>query len=225
MSRGKTGLIVLTILAAMFFLFIAILFGSSSKRQGVIDRKAALDEKLGAIAQEDITIYWIGEFPQELEVLAPVTKVIAPENASSETLPIKTTSIHLTERDDYGNIVKEEIPREYSRYMLIVITGNPELSDNAKEALNNAIAVNGVPVFAAGDEASDLVGNILMYYRRKTGPGSSLFYSLSSRYKENPVPEDKIMAGGMDLAEAMPEIIDLAIAQNPADERIQSVSK
>ena len=70
MSRGKTGLIVLTILAAMFFLFIAILFGSSSKRQGVIDRKAALDEKLSAYAQMDITIYWIGEFPSELEVLS-----------------------------------------------------------------------------------------------------------------------------------------------------------
>ena len=60
MSRGKTGLIVLTILAAMFFLFIAILFGSSSKRQGVIGRKAALDEKLSAYAQMDITIYGIG---------------------------------------------------------------------------------------------------------------------------------------------------------------------
>ena len=59
-----------------------------------------------------------------------------------------------------------------------------------------------------------------MYYRHKSGPGSSLFYSLSSRYKENPIPEDIIHAGGMDLSEAMPEIIDLAIAQYSADERL-----
>ena len=220
MSRGKTGLIVLTILAAMFFLFIAILFGSSSKRQGVIDRKAALDEKLSAYAQMDITIYWIGEFPSELEVLVPVTQVIAPESVSSDNLPIKTSSIHVTERDEFGNVVKEEIPREYSQYMLIVISGYPVLSDSAKEALSNAVAKNGVPVFAIGNEASEIIGNILMYYRHKSGPGSSLFYSLSSRYKENPIPEDIIQAGGMDLAEAMPEIIDLAIAQYSADERL-----
>ena len=60
MYKSKTGILILTILAAMFFLFVAILFGSSSKRQDVIDRKAALEEKLSAIAQMDITIYWIG---------------------------------------------------------------------------------------------------------------------------------------------------------------------
>jgi hypothetical protein len=225
MSRGKTGLIVLTILAAMFFLFIAVLFGSSSKRQEVIDRKAALEEKLSAIAQMDITIYWIGEFPPELEVLAPVTQVIPPESASAENLPIKSTTFHTTERDEYGKIVKEDIPREYSRYMLIVVSGNPVLSDSGKEALNNAIAANGVPVYAIGDEASDLVGSILLYSRRKNGLGSSLFYSLSSRYKENPISEDIVQAGGMDLAEALPGIIDLAIAQYPTDERILPAGK
>ena len=225
MNRSKTGLIVLTILAAMFFLFIAILFGSSSKRKDVIDRKAALDARLSAFAQMDITIYWIGEFPSELEVLAPVTQVIPPESASSENLPVKSTTFHTTERDEFGNIVKEDIPREYSRYMLIVISGNPVLSDSAKEALNNAVALNGVPVYAIGDEASDLVGSVLLYNRRKSGPGSSLFYSLSSRYKENPIPEDKVLAGGMDLAESLPEIIDLAIAQYPTDERILPAGK
>ena len=163
MSRGKTGLIVLTILAAMFFLFIAILFGSSSKRQGVIDRKAALDEKLSAYAQMDITIYWIGEFPSELEVLVPVTQVITPESVSSDNLPIKTSSIHVTERDEFGNVVKEEIPREYSQYMLIVISGNPVLSDSAKEALSNAVAKNGVPVFAISSRTGAGLTAVLDY--------------------------------------------------------------
>ena len=39
MSKGKTGLIVVVFLAAMFFVFIAVLFGSSTKRQGAIDKK------------------------------------------------------------------------------------------------------------------------------------------------------------------------------------------
>ena len=60
MSKGKTGLIVLTVLAAMFFLFIAVLFGSSAKRQGVIEKKTGIDDSFDTIAANDLTIYWIG---------------------------------------------------------------------------------------------------------------------------------------------------------------------
>ena len=56
MSRGKTGLIVLTVIAMMFILFIAILFGSSTKRQQAIDRKAALDANIDTIIAADTTI-------------------------------------------------------------------------------------------------------------------------------------------------------------------------
>ena len=72
MHRGKTGLIVLTILVAMFFLFIAILFGSSTKRQDNIDRRDEINARLDVIAQTDLTIYWIGDVPAELEHLMPV---------------------------------------------------------------------------------------------------------------------------------------------------------
>ena len=44
MYKSKTGILILTILAAMFFLFVAILFGSSTKRQGIIDRKEAVND-------------------------------------------------------------------------------------------------------------------------------------------------------------------------------------
>ena len=96
MSRGKTGLVVLTLFAVMFFLFIAILFGSSTKRQENIDRKADIEAKLDIIAQTDLTIYWIGEVPAELEHLMPVINVIPPETASEETLPIKIFPYHVT---------------------------------------------------------------------------------------------------------------------------------
>ena len=65
MSRGKTGLIVLTVFAMMFILFIAILFGSSTKRQQAIDRKAALDANIDTIIAADTTIYWIGDPPPD----------------------------------------------------------------------------------------------------------------------------------------------------------------
>ena len=56
MSRGKTGVLVLIGLAAMFFIFIAILFGSSTKRQAAINRITALNDRCDLIAEQDITI-------------------------------------------------------------------------------------------------------------------------------------------------------------------------
>ena len=38
--------------------------------------------------------------------------------------------------------------------MLIVITGSPEISDNGKDALLDAMSQNGVPALAIGDEAT-----------------------------------------------------------------------
>ncbi len=212
MHKGKTGIFVLTILAAMFFLFVAILFGSSTKRQEGINRRDAVNARFDVIAQTDLTIYWIGEVPQELEHLMPVINVIPPEQASEETLPIKVFQYHVTEYDPYGNYVSEEHPREYSAHMLIVITGNPVISDPGKEALRDSITKNGVPVVAIGGEAADFLDGLLMHRRYKEGPGSSLYYCLGKGYKENPIPEEKVLAGGMDLAEALPDIIDLGNA-------------
>ena len=71
MSKGKTGLIVVVFLAAMFFVFIAVLFGSSTKRQGAIDKKEELESKFDTILENDITVYWIGSVPSDFEYNNP----------------------------------------------------------------------------------------------------------------------------------------------------------
>lgn len=212
MSKGKTGLIVLTLLAVMFFLFIAILFGSSTQRQGNIDRKAELETQLDIIAQMDLTIYWIGDVPAELEHLKPVINVIPPETASEENLPVQVFEFHVTEYDSEGNFVSESHPREYPRYMLIVLYGDFVLSDSGREALLNSISKNGVPVIAIGNEAATYLGKILNRVRYHEGPGSSLYYCLGKGYKENLIPEEKVVAGGIDLAEGIPVIIEISNA-------------
>ena len=212
MSKGKTGLIVLTLLAVMFFLFIAILFGSSTQRQEKIDRKADVEAQLDVIAQMDLTIYWIGEVPAELEHLKPVINVIPPETASEENLPVQVFEFHVTEYDSEGNFVSESHPREYPRYMLIVLYGDFVLSDSGREALLNSISKNGVPVIAIGNEAATYLGKILNRVRYHEGPGSSLYYCLGKGYKENLIPEEKVVAGGIDLAEGIPVIIEISNA-------------
>ena len=207
MSRGKTGLIVLTLFAAMFFLFVAILFGSSTKRQGAIDRKEALDAEFDAIASNDLKIYWIGEPSREFEHLMPVVSVIDPGSASGDDLPVKGPSFHITEYNEAGQIINENIPIEYPSKMLIVMTGSPVLSESGKEALLDAVSKNGVPVLAIGDDAAEALGDVLSYRRFHKGEGSSLYYCLGHGYKENPIPQEAVTAGEMDLAEKMPEII------------------
>lgn len=212
MSKNKTGLIVLTILAAVFFLFIAILFNSSTKRQAAIDRKSELDAKLDVISGADITIYWIGEPQKELEHLMPVVKVIDPLKASKENLPVKTAAFHFTEYNPDGILVQEQIPADYTDYMFIVISGSPELTEAGREALLDAIAKNGVPVLAIGGDACALLGEVLSYRMVHRKPESSLYYCLGSGYKENLIPEDKVKAGGMDLAEELPDLVKLAVS-------------
>lgn len=212
MSRGKTGLIVLVGIAAMFFLFVAIIFGSTAERNAAIDRKGNLDSKFSEIAGKDLSIYWIGEVPKEYEKLIPVIKNVDPANASRQTLPVKSPEFHTVEKDAYGNVVKEEIPIKYPQYMVIVICGNPVFSEDCREALQDAVTKNGVPVIAIGDEASELLGSVISYKRLHKGAGSSLYYCLRKGHQERILPEEAVKAGGMDLAEAMPELLNKAIS-------------
>lgn len=210
--KNKAGLIVLVILAAGFFIFLALMFGSGAQVQAISERKANVEASLDAIAESDITIYWIGELPQELEHLSPVVKVISPENITRETVPVRGPAFHIEEYTPEGLLVNEEIPKEYSAHMLIVLTGNPVISDDGKAALLDAISKNGVPALAIGDEASEVLGDVLSYRRFKRGPGSSLYYCLGAGYTENLIPVETVKAGGIDLAEAIPDAIALAVS-------------
>ena len=94
MSKGKTGFIVLTILAALFFVFVAILFGSSAKRQGAINRVTNINDSFDAIAEQNIKIYWIGEQPgSDYEHLYPAISVVAPNSVSRDTIPVKSPAL------------------------------------------------------------------------------------------------------------------------------------
>lgn len=210
--KNKAGLIVLVILTAGFFIFLALMFGSGAQVQAITERKINVEASLDAIAESDITIYWIGELPQELEHLSPVVKVISPENITRETVPVRGPAFHIEEYTPEGLLVNEEIPKEYSAHMLIVLTGNPEISDDGKAALLDAISKNGVPALAIGDEASEVLGDVLSYRRFKRGPGSSLYYCLGAGYTENLLPVETVKTGGIDLAEAIPDAIALAVS-------------
>lgn len=207
MRRSTGDLVVLIIIFAVFFIFIAILFGSNKKHEAVVNRAEVLDARLDMVADTDLVIYWIGEPYKELEHLMPAVNVIQAGDASAENLPIRGALFHTRKYDNEGNLSEENIPIEYPKHILIIISGNPEFTDAGKAALLDAASQNGVPVLAIGDAASEALAEVLSYHRFHKGPGSSLYYCLGKGYMENVIPVEAAKAGGMDLAEAIPDAV------------------
>ena len=212
MDRNKTSLVVIVLLAGFFFIAVAMVFNSSARRNAALNKKDAVEEKIASLKTMDLTIYWIGDVPRELESLKEKMQVIKPEEISPENMPIKHTTFRIKtwarregeepgkERDDADATVIE--PRQYSEYMLIVLNTGDGFSDGAKEVLRNCIVDNGVPVLCLGGKACDLAGTILIH-----GAGYSsvysMLYKLHEGYQEPFLDAKAVAAGGMDLAEEL----------------------
>ena len=69
MSRNKTSFVVLVILAGIFVIAIAMVFNTSVRRENALKRQASVNEKIEFLNSIDLTVYWIGGFPSELEKL------------------------------------------------------------------------------------------------------------------------------------------------------------
>jgi hypothetical protein len=200
MERNKTGVIVLVLLAGFFIIAIAMVFNTSVRRESVLKHQASVNEKIEFLNSIDLTVYWIGGFPSELEKLRESTNVIMPEEISNDNMPIRSSTFHITVTEESGK--KEEIvPRKYSEYMLIVITTGEGFSDEAKEVLRDCIVYNGVPVLCIGGDACEMVGTLLIH-----GSGyakdHTFFYKLNDGYKDSYIEAKAVSAGGVDLADA-----------------------
>ena len=132
MSRNKTSFVVLVILAGIFVIAIAMVFNTSVRRENALKRQASVNEKIEFLNSIDLTVYWIGGFPSELEKLRQNTNVIMPENISRDNMPVKSSTfrISITEKiGDHKGDTKEIVPRKYSEYMMIVLTSTEGISD------------------------------------------------------------------------------------------------
>ena len=200
MARSKTGILVLVFLAGFFIIAVSMVFNTSVRRENALKRQNSVNEKIEFLNSIDLTVYWIGGFPSELEKLRANTKVIMPEEVNKETMPIRSSTFRIKITEKKGAETKEIVPRKYSEYMLIVLTTGEGFSDEAKEALRDSIVYNGVPVLCIGSDACRLVGTILIH-----GSGfdkdHSMFYKLNDGYKEPYLDKKAVAAGGVELAE------------------------
>lgn len=201
MERNKTGVIVLFILAGFFIIAIAMIFNTSVRRESALKHQSSINEKIDFLNLIDLTVYWVGGFPSELENLRPSTKVVMPEEISQDNMPIRSSTFHISIKEDSGR-TKEIVPRKYTEYNLIIITTGSGFTDEGKAVLRNCIVDNDIPVLCIGKEACEFMGTLLIH-----GSGykadHSIFYRRSEGYKEPFLDVKAVAAGGADMADAL----------------------
>lgn len=201
MGRNKTGIIVLVLLAGFFLIGIAMVFNTSVRRESALKHQSSINEKIEFLNSIDLTVYWVGGFPSEIENLRQSAKIIMPEAVSQDNMPIRSSTFRITIKEDNGG-TKEIVPREYSEYNLLVINTGSGFTDEGKEVIRNCIVDNDVPVLCIGKEACEFIGTLLIHgsgYKAE----HSIFYRRSEGYKEPFLDTKAVAAGGADLADAL----------------------
>jgi len=200
MNRNKTGVIVIVILAGFFVIAMSMVFNTSVRRESALKKQAAVNEKIDFLNSIDLTVYWIGGFPSELEKLREKTTIIMPEEISRETMPVKSSSFRIEIKEKSGT-TSEIVPRKYSEYMMIVLASTEGITDEAKDILRDCIVYNRVPILCIGSDACQFVGTILIHgsgYEKN----HTLYYKLNDGYKEPYLDVKAVAAGGVEFADA-----------------------
>ena len=178
-----------------------MVFNTSVRRNAALAKQDEVNKKIASLNAIDLTIYWIGDVPKELETLKESMTVLRPEEVSKETMPVRASTFRITVKDESG---AEQViePRHYSEYMLIVINNVDGLNDTAKEALRDSVVDNGVPVLCLGGKTCNMVGTLLIH-----GAGYSddysMFYRKNEGYMEPYIEAKTVSEGGLGFADAL----------------------
>ena len=176
-----------------------MVFNTSVRRESALKHQSSINEKIDFLNLIDLTVYWVGGFPAEIENLRQSTKVIMPEEISEDNMPIRSSTFRITIKEDSGR-TKEIVPRQYSEYNLIVINTGSGFTDEGKAVLRNCIVDNDIPVLCIGKEACEFLGTLLIH-----GSGykadHTIFYRRSEGYKEPFLDAKAVAAGGADMAD------------------------
>ena len=201
MERKKVYIVVIVAAACLTLLMVVLMFNAASLQKqniNLTNQVTYASEKLAA--KEDLMIYWVGDFPPEFAGIANVVTVIPPSQINEEIMPIKSSTFKSTEYDEYGNIVKEIIPREYKDNMIIVLYNVSLVTDEQKEVILNCVAQNGVPVLAIGKGSIALIREALMYTPGDFAEYDSFYYKLGEGYKDHVLDNESMETGGEKFA-------------------------
>ena len=166
-------LILLLLLLSVVGIAVLAKKSADSRKEAQVEQQK--QELYNQFLDKDVTVYWIGEFPSELEAISP--KVIVPEEVTAETMPMKSPDFHMVEYDPDGNKIAEKIPVDYTDYLYIIIN-HIELTDERYEIIRECVKDNGVRVLVLGSDAIYPFREYLMLPYLTYDTEDSLAYSL-----------------------------------------------
>ena len=223
MERKRAYIVVIVAAAVLLLLFVGLMYNAASlKKQSVSKTNQVTYAAQKLAAKEDLMIYWIGDLPPELSGIANVVTVIAPDQISEDTMPIKYSTFKVTVYNEDGSVAKQVEPRDYKDNMIIILYNVSLFTDEQKDILLNCITENNVPMLAIGESSIAFIREALMYTPGSFEQNDSFYYKLDEGYKDHVLDNKAITAGGEDFAlDLMDYLYELFYAYDPEAEASQ----
>ena len=188
MNNGRFGGMLAVLLITIAAIVVLVIM-----TQNIADSQAQNNEgnKMTDLALEfvgnDVTVYWIGEFPRELDQIR--SKVVFPDPISEETMPVKSPEFHTREFDPDGELVAERTPVEQTKYNFIVIN-NMMLSNDDLVTVRTCFAENGVGVLVLGKNAIERFRDFYMMTPTVFKDHDSMYHTLAGGSVNHALGED-----------------------------------
>lgn len=180
----------LFVICVMFaFLAVVMLNGTARKKQASANALKQLTESAEELSKRDITIYWAGEFPEEMSPLKEKTVMLTPGKITEDIMPVATHYAGLIEYDKDGNVVSQVRQTDYTDDLLIVINFAEGLTESDIEVIRQCVASNNVAIAIFG---KDQIENIRKAMYKVTGQYSehdSVFFVFGEGFSYHIIDE------------------------------------
>ena len=165
-------------------------------------RKAQLEEQkiadaCGKLNECDVTIYWIGEYPDSLKGIMPKVRIC--DEVNTDTMPMKSPEFHSIRYDKDGNKLEEWIPVDYTDFLYIVIN-KKVLSDDEYSVIRECIVDNDVKAVIMGRDAIEAWRGFLILPKADYTENDTMEYSMNKGY------DSHVFGDGTDFGEGTREI-------------------
>jgi len=174
--KNKAALPVILIFVFLAVFLISVIYNRIGNNMAEEGRAEDTQTLIDLLCDRDITIYWIGDLPYELNALSEKEQFNKIEQINDDTMPVKSVTVGFKVYDEGGNLVSEETPKDYTDDLLIVVN-NYDLNDEELSVVHDSVALNNVPVLMLGGDTITEIRESMLLTMGTFGDDDVAFYS------------------------------------------------
>jgi len=196
LGRRKTGVFIaiLVTFALLIFglgLYVKYLGNKSAQKK----EDELLRDSLYKVAAMDLTVYWIGDLPEDLTFLLGRIKKIDAGTLSRDNMPMKSPEFHMKNYDEDGNLIGESVPVEYSKNLLIIVNKETNFTDEDLSVISDCVISNKVPILVMGGGAIKTIKGHFIQSTMGIEDVDSYTYSMEYGVTNHVLDNEKLKAG------------------------------